>query len=114
MATPSWQASGQYYETCSCDFVYPCLPGGMPVRPIKGWCRFVMAFAVDRGAYGTVPLDGLGFILLGFTPEEMGKGNWSVGLIVDQTASAEHMRRSPGGARGSPSVFSLQRRRQTN
>ena len=59
------------------------------VRPTKGWCTFVMAFAVDRGAYGTVPLDGLGFIVLGFTPEEMGKGNWSVGLIVDQTASAE-------------------------
>jgi hypothetical protein len=89
MATPSWQASGQYYETCSCDFVCPCLPGGMAVRPTKGWCTFVMAFAVDRGAYGTVPLDGLGFIVLGFTPEEMGKGNWSVGLIVDQTASAE-------------------------
>jgi hypothetical protein len=48
-----------------------------------------MAFAVDRGAYGTVSLDGLGFILLGFTPEEMGKGNWSVGLIADEKASAE-------------------------
>jgi hypothetical protein len=61
----------------------------MTVRPSKGWCTFVMAFAVDRGAYGTVPLDGLGFIVLGFTPGEMGKGNWSVGLIVDQRASAE-------------------------
>src|SRR5262249_39074550 len=39
--------------------------------------------------YGAVPLDGLGFIVLGFTPEEMGKGNWSVGLITDQRASAE-------------------------
>ncbi len=27
MATPTWQVSGQYYETCSCDFVCPCLPG---------------------------------------------------------------------------------------
>jgi hypothetical protein len=48
-----------------------------------------MAFSVDRGSYGTVSLDGLGFILLGFTPEEMGKGNWSVGLIADERASAE-------------------------
>jgi hypothetical protein len=22
-----WQVSGQYYETCNCDFVCPCLPG---------------------------------------------------------------------------------------
>ena len=36
-----------------------------------------------------MPLDGLGFILLGFTPAEMGKGNWSVGLIADERATAE-------------------------
>ena len=48
-----------------------------------------MAFEVDRGTYGTVSLDGLGFIVLGFTPEEMAKGNWSVGLIADERASAE-------------------------
>ena len=89
MATPKWQVSGEYYETCSCDFLCPCLPGGLMVRPSKGSCTFAMAFAVDRGAYGTVSLDGLGFIVLGLTPEEMAKGNWSVGLIADERASAE-------------------------
>jgi hypothetical protein len=89
MATPTWQMSGQYYETCSCDFVCPCLPGGMVVRPTKGSCTFAMAFQVERGSYDTVSLDGLGFIVLGFTPEEMAKGNWSVGLITDERASAE-------------------------
>ena len=89
MAQPAWHVSGQYYETCSCDFVCPCLPGGMAVRPSKGSCTFAMAFAVDRGAYGSIALDGVGFIVLGFTPEEMGKGNWSVGLIVDEKASTE-------------------------
>ena len=48
-----------------------------------------MAFQVERGTYGPVSLDGLGFIVLGFTPEEMAKGNWSVGLIADDRASAE-------------------------
>jgi hypothetical protein len=89
MAAPAWSVSGQYYETCSCDFVCPCVPGGMTVRPTKGSCTFAMAFAIDRGSYGTVSLDGLGFIVLGFTPEEMGKGNWSVGLVADERASAE-------------------------
>ena len=54
MTTPSWQVSGQYYETCNCDFVCPCVPGGLAVRPSKGFCHFAMAFAVDRGSYGTV------------------------------------------------------------
>jgi hypothetical protein len=48
-----------------------------------------MAFSVERGSYGALSLDGLGFIVLGLTPEEMGKGNWSVGLIADERATAE-------------------------
>jgi hypothetical protein len=105
MATPSWQVSGQYYETCSCDFVCPCLPGGLTVRPTQGSCTFAMAFAVDRGTYGTVSLDGLGFVVLGFTPEEMGKGNWSVGVIADEKATAEQrdaLTAIASGAAGGP------------
>jgi len=89
MATPAWKVSGQYYETCNCDFICPCLPGQMAVSPSKGSCNFAMAFRVDRGSYGAVSLDGLGFIVLGFTPEAMVKGNWSVGLITDERASDE-------------------------
>jgi len=89
MATPGWNVSGQYYETCSCDFVCPCVPGQMTVRPSKGSCTFAMAFKIDRGSYGNVSLDSLGFIILGFTPEAMGKGNWSVGLIADERASVD-------------------------
>jgi hypothetical protein len=89
MATPTWNVNGQYYETCNCDFVCPCVPGQLAVRPTKGECQFAMAFQIEHGAYGAVSLDGLGFIVLGWTPEEMGKGNWSVGLIADARASAE-------------------------
>ena len=89
MAAPSWNISGQYFETCSCDFVCPCLLGQMVVRPSKGWCTFAMTMQIERGSYGNVPLDGITFIVLGYTPEEMGKGNWSVGLVVDERASAE-------------------------
>jgi hypothetical protein len=89
MATSSWQVSGQYYETCSCDFVCPCLPGQMTVAPTKGSCVFAMAFQIERGTFNEVSLDGLGFIVLGFTPGPMGDGNWSVGVVADERASAE-------------------------
>ena len=89
MATLAWRVSGQYYETCSCDFVCPCLPGQLTVTPTQGSCTFAMAFQIDRGIYGTVSLDGLGFIVLGWTPEAMAKGNWSVGVITDERASVE-------------------------
>ena len=105
MPTPSWHIRGQYYETCSCDFLCPCVPGQMTVHPTKGSCTFAMAFQIESGSYGGVSLDNLGFIVLGFTPEEMGKGNWSVGLVTDTRASTqqqEAITAIASGAAGGP------------
>jgi len=88
-ATTSWAISGKYFETCSCDFICPCITHQMAVRPSKGICTFAMGFQIERGFFGAITLEGLGFIVLGRTPEEMIKGNWSVGLITDDRASAE-------------------------
>ena len=89
MATPAWTVTGQYYETCSCDFVCPCIVTQLTATPTKGSCTFAMGFKIEQGKYGDLSLDGLGFIVVGFTPEEMGKGNWSAGVIVDERANAE-------------------------
>jgi hypothetical protein len=105
MSTPAWQLSGQYYETCSCEFVCPCVPGQLTVSPTKGSCTFAMAFQIERGRYGNVLLDSLGFIVLGFTPEAMGKGNWSLGVIADEQANTEQreaMTAIASGAAGGP------------
>ena len=105
MTTPTWQVSGQYFETCSCDFVCPCILGQMAVEPTHGSCTFAMAFKVEHGSYGAVSLDGLGFIVLGLTPEAMGKGNWSVGVIADERANAaqqEAITAIASGAAGGP------------
>ena len=89
MTTPAWTVAGQYYETCSCEFVCPCIITQMAAMPSTGSCTFAMGFSIERGTFGSVGLDGLGFVVVGFTPAEMGKGNWSVGVIVDERANAE-------------------------
>lgn len=89
MAIPSWMASGQYYETCSCDYVCPCILEQMSVEPSRGTCTFAMAFQIEKGKFDNQTLDGLGFIVLGQTPEAMIKGNWSVGLVIDDRATPE-------------------------
>jgi hypothetical protein len=61
----------------------------MMAKPTKDSCTFAMGFQIEQGKYGDLSLDGLGFILVGFTPEEMSKGNWSAGVIVDQRANPE-------------------------
>jgi hypothetical protein len=77
----------------------------MAVKPTQGSCTFAMAFQIERGNFGAVSLDGLGFIVLGLTPEAMGKGNWSVGLVTDERASTEQreaMTAIASGAAGGP------------
>ena len=89
MKPPSWHVSGKYYETCSCDHVCPCILHQMAVEPSKGSCSFAMGFQIEKGSFGLVSLDGLGFIVLGLTPEAIVKGNWAVGLVIDDRATTE-------------------------
>lgn len=89
MAATSWQASGQYFETCSCDYLCPCIVTNMAARPTKGACTAALAFHVDSGRYGDVTLDGLNFVVVLRTPGAMADGNWSVGVITDQRAQPD-------------------------
>jgi hypothetical protein len=45
-------------------------------------------FRVQRGQYADTRLDGLSFAVLLHTPGPMIQGNWTVGVIVDERASA--------------------------
>jgi hypothetical protein len=89
MAAPAWTISGEYFEACSCDSVCPCPTSGLAARPTKGSCDAGLVFQVSRGSYGTTKLDGLAFAVLLHTPGPMIQGNWTVGLVVDDRASAE-------------------------
>ncbi|MGH7326120.1 MAG: DUF1326 domain-containing protein [Candidatus Rokuibacteriota bacterium] len=88
MASPKWRISGDYFEACSCDFVCPCPTSGLKARPTKGSCDAGLVFHVDRGSYGDVSLDGLNFAVLLHTPGAMIEGNWTVGVILDERATA--------------------------
>jgi hypothetical protein len=85
----AWQIRGEYFETCSCDYVCPCISSNLMARPTQGWCVVALVQHIDQGQFNDVTLDGLNFVVVARTPEEMGKGNWSVGLIVDERANAE-------------------------
>lgn len=89
MSAGGWQITGDYFESCSCDFLCPCIPSNMTARPTKGWCVFAFGFHIDAGRHGAVPLDDLNFVVIGRTPGIMGEGGWEVGLIVDRRARPE-------------------------
>jgi len=59
----------------------------MAAKATNDDCNFAMVFKIERGNSDDVKLDGLAFAVIGHTPQIMAEGNWSVGLIVDETAS---------------------------
>jgi hypothetical protein len=89
MASPEWKISGDYFEACSCDSVCPCPTSGLAARPTQGHCDAGLVFHVERGSHGSTKLDGLSFAVLLHTPGPMIAGNWTVGVIVDERATAE-------------------------
>ncbi|MBI2461078.1 MAG: DUF1326 domain-containing protein [Candidatus Rokubacteria bacterium] len=88
-AAPTWRLSGDYFETCSCTYLCPCVPTNLAGQPTKGHCYFAFVFHIEQGRYGDLKLDGLNFAILGQSPGAMAEGNWSVGLITDERARAE-------------------------
>ena len=85
----AWQVRGEYFETCSCDYVCPCPTSNLSASPTQGWCAFAFVQHIDEGNYNGVSLDGLNFAIIGRTPEEMAKGNWTLGIVTDSRASRE-------------------------
>jgi hypothetical protein len=105
----TWQITGDYFETCSCDFLCPCIPSNLAGTPTKGWCNFAMVFHIEKGNSDGLALDDLSFAVIGHTPEVMGKGNWSVGLIIDDRASEQQKNAittiASGQAGGRPAIL---------
>lgn len=81
-----WSIRGQYMETCNCTFICPCIGTNLAAVPTEGDCKAAIAMKIDRGEKDGVSLDGLGFIVLLFSPGAMGEGNMTVGLIIDENA----------------------------
>jgi hypothetical protein len=84
-----WQIEGDYFESCNCDVVCPCLFSTAPSltsQPTQGACEVAFGFHIDRGRADGVSLDGLNAALIARTPGAMGAGDWAVALYLDERA----------------------------
>ena len=90
MATPKWHVRGEYFETCNCDFLCPCISTNLAGRATHGICDFAVVLNVEHGHYGDTHLDGLKMAVIAHCPgPSMADGNLSVGLILDARANPE-------------------------
>jgi len=101
----NWRIEGQYMETCNCNYICPCITSHLTDRPTEGDCQAAVAMRIDKGAKDGVKLDGVVFVVFLHSPGPMGEGNITVGLVIDDKASAQQVEQITAiatGAAGGP------------
>ena len=84
----SFSVEGRYFENCSCNVVCPCT-ASLNLGADRDYCRFALAFHVDRGEVEGVDVSDLNVVAVGETPKNMADGNWKIGVVIDERASDE-------------------------
>src|SRR6266446_2652962 len=87
MAEQSWRIEGEYFESCNCELLCPCLLSHAQARPTEGHCDVVLAAHIASGSYGNVDLSGLNAVQALTTPAEMSKGGGTIAVYVDSRAT---------------------------
>ncbi|MCF7984056.1 MAG: DUF1326 domain-containing protein [Thiohalocapsa sp.] len=101
-----WKLKGNYFESCNCDLVCPCI---FLRPPTEGFCEAFVGWHVEEGHMGDVKLDGLNIAAWLHSPGSLTDGNWRLALYLDDRASDEQsaaLTRIFGGeAGGHPAVL---------
>lgn len=87
MSGTDWHIRGDYFETCSCDYLCPCIFTNMTAMPTDGVCKVAIVLDIAEGRYGDTRLDGVAFVSAAMVDGPMADGNWTLGLIIDEGAS---------------------------
>ena len=82
----NWRLRGEYFESCNCEVLCPCIVRGTNIDPTEGHCDVALAFHIVEGDLDGVALDGLNFIAVNFTPGPMAAGGWTSSFYVDESA----------------------------
>jgi hypothetical protein len=84
----SWNLTGSYAETCSCELMCPCNLT-FDHGATYDYCRATLAFAIREGAVDGTDVRDRRVVAIIDTPKVMTDGNWRLGMFVDDQASDE-------------------------
>ncbi len=88
MAGTDWQISGEYMESCNCDYLCPCIYTNPQGEVTHDHCTAALIFRIDKGKRGNTDLSGLSFALVIRSGKVMADGNWVFAGVVDERADA--------------------------
>jgi hypothetical protein len=83
---PKWKASGDWFDVCSCSIPCPCT---FAQAPTNGECEAVLAYHINNGHYGNVPIDGLNVLALSYFKGNIwaGETKASLAMFLDEKAN---------------------------
>ncbi len=82
----NWKLEGQYFESCTCDLVCPCI---FLKPPTQGFCKAIVGWQIEKGYMDDVDLSGLNVGLWLHAPGLLTDGGWQVTLYIDERADAK-------------------------
>ena len=88
MTVPKWKLTGEYMESCNCDYLCPCIYTNPQGPATYDHCTALMVYRIDEGSYGDVDLGRLTFALVIRSGKVMADGNWIFAGVVDEKADA--------------------------
>jgi len=81
--TEGWKISGEYMESCNCDYLCPCIYTNPQGEATHEHCYALMAFRIERGRFTDLSLDGLKFALVIRSGRVMADGDWVFAGVAD-------------------------------
>ena len=82
----NWKIKGQYFESCTCDLVCPCI---FLAPPTKGYCEALVGWHIEKGHLDGVELNDLKVSAWLHAPSALTDGGWKLALYIDERASEE-------------------------
>ena len=83
----AWSLSGQYFESCSCDVLCPCITSQATATPTPGYCAFVIGLQVERGEFEGSDISGLNVAVIARAEGPMANGDSRGEVYIDSKAS---------------------------
>jgi len=100
----SWNLTGSYVETCSCELMCPCNMS-LDHGATYDFCRVVLVFNIREGEIEGTDIGGRKVAAIADTPKVMTDGNWRLGVFIDDQATDEQFSKLVqvfGGELGGP------------
>ena len=84
----SWNLTGSYSETCSCELMCPCNLS-FDHGATYDYCRVTLVFNIREGEIEGTDVGGMKVVAIADTPKVMTEGNWRLGMFIDEHATDE-------------------------